>query len=195
MLIGFSIAAPVGPIGVLCIRRTLNNGWGIGLLTGLGAAVADACYAMIAGYGIAAVASFFIHQQTVIRIAGGLFLCYLGLRSLLAKPAPQGMIANGAGRFGAFITAFVLTLTNPLTILSFSAVFAGLGVAGGSSDFLTATWLIFGVFCGSIAWWLMLSAGVSLLRERVYPQLLPWVNRISGVIILLFGISAILSAL
>jgi len=130
LVIGFSIAAPVGPIGVLCIRRTLADGRATGLAVGLGAAAADAVYGAIAGFGLTAVSSLLVRQQGILRLVGGLFLCYLGVRTFLARPADRAARAGGAGLVGAFTSTFGLTLTNPATILSFVAVFAGLGIAG-----------------------------------------------------------------
>lgn len=193
LVIGFSIAAPVGPIGVLCIRRTLADGRTTGLATGLGAASADAVFGAIAGLGLTAVSGALIGQLTAIRLLGGLFLCYLGLRTLLAQPSERASESRSSGLLGAYVSTFVLTLTNPATILLFVAVFAGLGVAEQGSSYATAALLILGVFGGSALWWTLLSGGVSLLRQRFTPGALRWVNRLSGLIILAFGLGALLS--
>lgn len=195
LLIGFSIAAPVGPIGALCIRRTLANGRAAGLVSGLGAASADAIYGCIAGFGLTFISSLLISQQLWLKLIGGAFLCYLGVRTLLARPAEQAASAAGAGLLGAYASTFVLTLTNPTTILSFLAVFAGLGLASAAGDYGQAALLVLGVFVGSALWWLLLSGGVSLLRARLNAQALVWVNRASGLIILGFGIAALASLL
>lgn len=193
LLIGFSIAAPVGPIGALCIRRTLANGRAAGLVSGLGAATADAFYGCVAGFGLTFISSLLISQQFWLKLIGGLFLCYLGARTLLARPAEQAANARGAGLIGAYTSTLLLTLTNPTTILSFVAVFAGLGLASAAGGYGQAALLVLGVFVGSGLWWLLLSGGVSLLRARVTPQLLVWVNRVSGLIILVFGVGALAS--
>lgn len=190
LLIGFSIAAPVGPIGVLCIRRTLADGRSAGLVSGLGAATADALYGSIAGFGLTMISAFLIDQQTWIRIIGGAFLCYLGLKTFFAKPTDQAALAQGRGMVSAYISTFFLTLTNPMTILSFAAIFAGLGLGAAPGDFSSAGVLILGVFCGSAAWWFLLSGGVSLLRRQFSQSAIRWVNRISGLVILSFGILA-----
>jgi threonine/homoserine/homoserine lactone efflux protein len=190
LLIGFSIAAPVGPIGVLCIRRTLADGRPAGLVSGLGAATADALYGSIAGFGLTMISAFLIDQQTWIRIIGGAFLCYLGLKTFFAKPTDQAALAQGTGMVSAYISTFFLTLTNPMTILSFAAIFAGLGLGAAPGDFSSAGVLILGVFCGSAAWWFLLSGGVSLLRRQFSQSAIRWVNRISGLVILSFGILA-----
>lgn len=185
--IGFAIAAPVGPIGVLCIRRSLAEGQKIGFATGLGAATADALYGCVAAFGLTAISNFLVQQKWWLGLFGGLFLCYLGIRTLMSKPAEQAANAGGKGLASAFASTLVLTLTNPMTILSFVAVFAGFGL-GASADYWSACALVAGVFLGSAAWWLALSCGVSLLRSRVTSNWMLWVNRLSGAIILLFGL-------
>jgi len=194
LLIGFSIAAPVGPIGVLCIRRTLSDGRLAGLVSGLGAASADAFYGSLAGFGLTLVSNFLVSQQRWLRLVGGLFLVYLGLKTLLSAPADQSnqvAKAGSRGLWGAYLSTLLLTLTNPLTILSFAAIFAGLGLVETGGDTLAAGTLVLGVFSGSAAWWLLLSGGVSLLRKRVTPAMLRWVNRIAGLVILGFGVVAL----
>ena len=193
ILIGFSIAAPVGPIGVLCIRRTLAEGRATGFVSGLGAATADAIYGCIAGFGLTLVTRFLMDQQVWLRLFGGAFLCYLGVKTVLSRPAKQAASAKGSGLAGAYGSTFLLTLTNPMTILSFAAVFAGLGLASAGGSYASASILVLGVFAGSALWWLMLSGGVSLLRSRFDVPGLEWVNRISGVIITGFGVVALLS--
>ena len=193
LVIGFSIAAPVGPIGVLCIRHTLAKGRAYGLVFGLGAATADAIYGCIAGFGLTFISSILVNQQGWIRFAGGVFLCYLGLRTFLSRPAEQTASARGSGLIGAYVSAFLLTLTNPITILSFAAIFAGLGLANTSGDYVSAGILVLGVFTGSALWWLALSGGVGMFRAKFTPDWLRWVNRISGIIITTFGLLALLS--
>ncbi len=193
LIIGFSIAAPVGPIGVLCIRRTLAEGRASGFVSGLGAATADAIYGFIAGFGLTFISSILISQKVWLRLIGGAFLCYLGIKTFLAKPAEQAASAKGKGLVGAYASTFFLTLTNPMTILSFVAIFAGLGVAGASGSYVSAGVLVFGVFIGSALWWLILSGGVGLFRAKFNLHGLRWVNRISGVIITGFGLFALLS--
>jgi len=193
LIIGFSIAAPVGPIGVLCIRRTLAEGWALGLVSGLGAATADAIYGCIAGFGLTFVSGLLISQQPWLRLVGGGFLCYLGVKTLLSHPAERAASATGKGLIGAYISTFLLTLTNPLTMLSFAAVFAGLGVGNSSGNYATAGALVSGVFIGSAAWWLLLSGGVGVFRTKFSSHGLHWVNRVSGIVITGFGLFALLS--
>ncbi len=193
LIIGFSIAAPVGPIGVLCIRRTLAEGRTFGLVSGLGAATADAIYGCIAGFGLTFISRILLGQLVWFRLVGGLFLCYLGLRTFLARPSERAVSTKGNGLIAAYASTFFLTLTNPMTILSFAAIFAGLGVASEGGNYFSAGLLVFGVFLGSILWWLSLSSGVSILRTKFNAHGLRWVNRISGIIITGFGLLALLS--
>lgn len=196
LIIGFSVAAPVGPIGVLCIRRTLAQGRLTGFISGLGAATADATYSAIAAFGLAVIADALVRQQTAIRLVGGLFLCYLGLRFLLSRAASGTAEDARKGLPGAYASTLLLTLANPTTILSFVAIFAGFGVAiTHGHGAATPLVLVAGVFLGSAAWWLTLSFGVGLLRERMAPGLLSWVNRLAGVIIGAFGLVALASVL
>ena len=195
IVIGFSIAAPVGPIGMLCIRRTLADGRAAGFVTGLGAATADAIYGFIAAFGLTVLTDFLIGGQTLIRIVGGAFLLYLGVRTIRAEPAERAARLRGSGLFGAYATTFILTLTNPMTILSFVAIFATIGVGTSRSDPLAAGSLVLGVFLGSALWWLSLSGMMGLLRSRFDARGLRWVNRASGAIITAFGVAAILSVI
>ncbi|MGB6894976.1 MAG: LysE family transporter [Dehalococcoidia bacterium] len=193
VVIGFAIAAPVGPIGVLCIRTTLAEGRVAGLVTGLGAASADAIYGSIAAFGVTFVSEALIEQEEWFRLVGGLFLCYLGLRALLTAPVERAAVTRRGGLAAAYASTFLLTVVNPATILSFAAVFAGLGIASEGGHYLSAAALVLGVFAGSALWWLMLSGGVGALRSRFNPRGLRWVNHISGLIIAGFGVVALVS--
>ena len=195
LIIGFSIAAPVGPIGILCIRRTLNGGRISGLVSGLGAATADSVYGCVAGFGLAFISNFLVKQQIWLHLIGGAFLCYLGIKTLLAKPANQAAAARENGLVGDYASTFFLTLTNPMTIISFAAIFAGLGLASTRGNYGSAGVLVMGVFIGSALWWLVLSSGVGIFRKKFNTNSLQWVNRISGVIITGFGLFALLSAI
>ena len=192
-IIGFSIAAPVGPIGVLCIRRTLAEGPASGFISGFGAATADAIYGCIAGFGLTFISNLLISQQVWFRLVGGAFLCYLGFKTFLARPAEQGASAKGYGLVGAYTSTVFLTLANPMTILSFAAIFAGLGVGSTGGNYFFAGLLVLGVFIGSALWWLILSCIVGVVRTKFNPYGLRWANRISGIIITGFGLLAFLS--
>jgi threonine/homoserine/homoserine lactone efflux protein len=189
LAIGFAVAAPVGAIGVLCIRRTLAHGRAAGFVSGLGAATADAAYGAVAAFGLASLSGLLVDHERPIRLVGGLFLCWLGLRTLRAAPAAAAG-AEAAPRLAtAYAGTLALTLTNPSTILSFAAIFAGAGLVGSRSG--SAALLVLGVFLGSAAWWLLLSGGVGLLRGALTPARLRWVNRVSGGAILAFGVVAL----
>jgi len=193
LLIGFSIAAPVGPIGVLCIRRSLADGARIGLLTGLGAASADAFYGAIAAFGLTAVSNLLMNHRFLLGLIGGVFLCYLGVRAFFAGVAEGGQAPPRVSALTAYGSTFVLTLANPMTILSFAAVFVGFGI-GAAKDYIAAGVIVAGVFVGSALWWLLLSSVVSLIRSRMTAASLQWVNRGSGVIIVAFGVYTLASA-
>ena len=192
LVLGFTIAAAVGPISLLTIRRTLAHGRIYGLASGLGVAVADATYGGIAAFGLTAVTSVLVGGRLVLGLVGGLFLLVLAWRTIASRPEEVAVADERPGLAGAFLSIFGLTMTNPMTILSFAAIFAGLGVVGrGGAD---AALLTFGVFCGSMSWWLILTAVVSALRTRVTVRSLTWVNRVSGVVLLGFAIVSIASA-
>ena len=190
LLIGISIAAPVGPIGILCIRRTLAEGKLKGFLSGMGAASADMVYGAIAAFGLTVVTDLLVDNAIWLHLIGGCFLLYLGVKTFLEKPANHAMQASQSGYFGAYISTFFLTITNPMTILSFAAIFAGTMFLGNTSSPIA---LVAGVFAGSAAWWLALSLGVGLMRDRLNHNLMIWINRISGLIIITFGIIALVS--
>jgi threonine/homoserine/homoserine lactone efflux protein len=201
LALGLAIAAPVGPIGVLCIRRTLADGRLIGFVSGLGAATADAFYSAVAAFGLTVVADLLVGQRVWVRLIGGLFLCYLGLRTLLrrpmARPAQMVQAAPVAhrGLAGAYGSTLALTLTNPATILTFAAIFAGVGLARteGTAGRAGAALLVLGVFLGSALWWLILSGGVGLLRARFTARGMRAVNLISGLLLMGFAALALAS--
>jgi threonine/homoserine/homoserine lactone efflux protein len=195
LIIGLSIAVPVGPIGVLCIRRTLTQGRMVGFLSGLGAATADGLYGAIAGFGLTFLVNFIIGKQIWLRLIGGGLLCILGAKTFLSKPAEQGASVEGNSLWNAYLSTFFLTLTNPMTILFFTAVFAGLGIGSTDGDYVSAGILVLGVFVGSGMWWLVLSGFTGILEGLLNFKRLQWLNRISGLIIMGFGLFAFLGLL
>ncbi len=193
LVIGVSIAAPVGPIGILCITRTLAKGFPSGLISGLGAATADALYGSVAGLGITWAATFLIDQRVWLRLLGGLFLIYLGIKTFISADTTERVRAGDTRLLKDYATTFWLTLTNPMTIISFGAVFAALGPGEGRTDPLPALLLIAGIFCGSVLWWVILSSGVSLVRGVPTSRHLRLINRVAGVVIAGFGLAALVS--
>lgn len=166
LMIGFSIAMPVGPIGLLCIRNVLTFGVLCGLVTGLGAASADALYGALAGFGVTAVSTFLKAHGTYLQIAGALFLCYLGIYTFFAKAANSTSEGVSLTNSRAFFATFFLTLTNPMTIMSFAAIYAGLGIGHENSSIADALTTTLGVFLGSAAWWIILSLTAAFFREK-----------------------------
>ncbi len=188
LVIGFSIAAPVGPIGLLCIRRSLAQGRAAGFVSGLGAATADALYGAIAALGLTAIANLLLAHQRWLQLGGGGFLLWLGIATLRARPPAQPAAAAPAANLpAAFGSTLLLTLANPLTILSFAGILAGLGTGAAAGYPVAAGWLVAGVFLGSAAWWLFLSVAAGWLGRRLEHNGLRIVNLASGAIIAAFG--------
>lgn len=190
--LGFSIAAPVGPIGVLCIDRTLTYGRRAGFCTGAGVALADVIYGCIAAFGLTAVSDLLMEHHFWIRLFGGLFLGYLGIKILVGNVASKSSAAksseSGVGRYVS--SGFLLTITNPMTILSFVAAFVALGLGTASeSSFLDGSLMVVGVFAGSILWWALLSEIASRLKSKISANLFVWIKRGSGAMICLFALS------
>jgi threonine/homoserine/homoserine lactone efflux protein len=192
IVVGIVIAVPVGPVGVLCIRRTILEGRIAGLSSGTGAATADAMFAVIAGFGLTALSDWLFGFQDWLRIGGAVFLFYVGISAFLhdpAKPrapqqAPESMLAN-------YASTFALTITNPVTILSFLAIFAGLGLTGTDMTMGGVATLVLGVWLGSLSWWVALAMGAGLFRHQFTRHHLVWINRGSGGILVLCGIGLI----
>ena len=194
LAVGFTIAAAVGPISLLTIRRTIAHGRLYGLVSGLGVAAADASYGAVAAFGLTAVTSVLVGARTLLALVGGAFLVWLAIRTIRARPATTAAVTDERpGLPPAFLSIYGLTMTNPMTIVSFGGIFAALGLAGRGG--LDAALLTLGVFLGSTLWWIGLTAVVGRLRERFTPRVLVWINRVSGTVLLVFGGVAILSAL
>jgi threonine/homoserine/homoserine lactone efflux protein len=192
-VLGFMIAAAVGPISLLVIRRTLGEGRLVGLVSGLGVATADATYGAIAAFGLGAITDVLVNARQVLGLVGGIFLLWLAWRTARAAPAEAADVPErGGGLPGAYLSILGLTMTNPMTILSFGALFAGLGVTSGATG--DAALVVLGVLLGSTTWWVALTTVVGALRSRVTPV---WIHRInlgSGVVIGAFAVVAIASA-
>jgi putative LysE/RhtB family amino acid efflux pump len=194
LLLGLSIAAPVGPIGVLCIRRSLEAGFWPGVAGGLGTAVADAVYAAIAAFGLTAVSSLLIQAQSVLSIVGGIALIWLGWVAMSGKPAEAAAAPMTRSLWPTFASTFLLTMANPATILTFAAIFAGLGLAAVDTAAGAAV-LVTGVLLGSLLWWAILSGAVSVLRQRISATVVLWINRASGALLVAFGAALLIGLL
>jgi len=197
-LIGFSIAAPVGPIGIICIRKTLARGMRYGFVSGLGAASADGCYGIVAAAGITSISSLLIQNALYLRIIGGTFLLYLGIKTIISPPGnfnTSGSPLSATALAMAFTSVFFLTLTNPMTIISFSAIFAGLGLGSHPDSISGAAAIVGGVFSGSASWWFFLSLCFGLLKMKLTESILKWINIFSGAIIGSFGVFSLVSTL
>ena len=184
---GFLLAATVGPMWILCFRRTLAHGRLFGFVSGMGVATADALYGSMAAFGLTAVSGFLLAQKFWLAAIGGAFLCWLGVKTLLSHPGDRPADVPAGSLAVAYTSTFALTLTNPATILAFVAIFAGLGLAA-SASYAEAALVVLGVVIGSAFWWTVLAVGAGLLRKRAGPRLLRAINIVAGVSILAFGI-------
>jgi threonine/homoserine/homoserine lactone efflux protein len=185
LVLGASIAAPVGPIGILCIRRCLVDGRIAGLMCGLGAASADALYGAVGAFALNGISAWLVRGRLSMTLAGSGFLLYLGVRIFRAPPPETTATATGSAT-GAYVSTFVLTLANPLTILSFAAAFAGMGAS--ALDYGGVVTMLVGVFVGSAIWWLMLTTVAGTARGRLSPPFFVAINRVSGALLMLFGL-------
>ena len=184
--VGMAVAAPVGPMSLLCMRRSLTRGWRQGLATGAGIAVGDAVFAGVAALGLAGVSAFMLAYQKPLHLAAGLFLLWLGLKALLKRGDVQAAERPEGGLAASFAGSVLLTLTNPPTIIMFAAIFAVLAPSGGF-DPQGAVWTVAGVFAGSIGWWIGVVAAVSLARHAIGQRARRWIDRTSGALLILFG--------
>ena len=188
--IGFFMAIPIGPIGIMCIRKTLTEGRLSGLIIGLGAATADLFYGCVAAFGLTIISDTLNSQRIWIRIVGGSLLFFLGIKTFRAQPKDPKLKISGSGRLRSYFTVVVLTLTNPLTIFAFIAVFAAFGLGDGLS-FFSSIVLVAGVFIGSCLWFFLLTSGTILFRKKLDLVGLKWVNKIAGILIIISGLIVI----
>ena len=187
LIIGFLVAAPVGPIGILCIRRSIMNGQLSGLLTGLGAATADALYGAVAAFGLTVISQFFFIHKSAIELIGIIFLIYLGIKSFIGVHKIK-TVKESAAYISDYFSTFFLTLTNPITLLTFAAIFAGLGIVYAKT-YLSPSLIVFGVFIGSTSWWLFLSWASTHFRKHIDNRTFGLINHVSGILILLFALA------
>lgn len=193
LVLGLAIAAPLGPIGALCINRTLERGFWAGVAGGLGTALADGVYALLAAAGFTALGGVPGWISLLLQVLGGLFLIYLGIVGLTPRPLATAASVKARGLLSTTVATFLLTIANPATILSFAAIFAGLGLAADGDDWRGAL-LVTGVFIGSLAWWFFLSGLVSLLKSRLPSGFSAIVARVSALVLIIFGLLAIVHA-
>jgi threonine/homoserine/homoserine lactone efflux protein len=192
LIIGFAMAVPIGPVGVLCIRKTLAEGHSRGLIIGLGAATVDSLFGSIAGFGLTFVSDVIASQQFWVRLVGGGLLLFLGIRTFRAKQRDPMMPFDNKGLLGAYFSAFFLAITNPVTIFAFIAVFAAFGL-GHRLSVISASILVLGVFTGSCLWFLTLGFFATLFKQKLNSGGLRWVNRIAGLLLVLSGVAAFVS--
>jgi threonine/homoserine/homoserine lactone efflux protein len=194
LIVGFTIAAAVGPITLLVVRRTIDHGGTYGFASGLGVATADATYAAIAAFGLTAITSVLVANHAILALLGGIVIVWLGIRIAMSRPAGPASDGERPGLVGAFASIYALTMTNPLTIVLYAGIFAGIGLGAGGS-FVDAAVLTLAVWAGSTLWWVVLCSFVAWFRGRVSSAVLLWVNRVSGAVLVLLGASAAISAL
>lgn len=192
ILVGFCMAAPVGPINILCMRRTLSEGRTIGFFSGLGAATADSFYGAIAALSITSVSTFLTSESQTMRTAGGIILCVLGIKIFLTKPTTRKAPGTkGKDIFHAYLSTLLLTLTNPTTIFSFAAIFTGLGMASTEYSHFSGTELVIGIFIGSSLWWLFLTEFIGKIRHKLDFKTMSWINKFAGAFILVFSLLSV----
>jgi threonine/homoserine/homoserine lactone efflux protein len=194
LVIGFAMAVPIGPIGILCIRKTLAEGRSRGMVIGIGAATADMLYSSIAAFGLTFVSNTLFNQRVWMKLVGGALLLFLGIKTFRAQPRDPQLHFKAGGVLGSYLSTVLLTLTNPLTIFAFIAVFATFGLNKDLGVF-SASALVGGVFTGSFLWFLTLSTGVKFFRKRLNVPRLQWVNKIAGILIIISGALAAMSVL
>jgi threonine/homoserine/homoserine lactone efflux protein len=188
IVVGIVIAVPVGPVGVLCVRRTIFEGKLAGFISGLGAATGDAMFGLLAAFGLTFISDLLIGYQQWLRIAGGCYLLYVGGSAVLTRPEMKPRTDRDAeGLLRDYLSTFALTLTNPITILVFLGVFSAIGLSGEEATLDRAAILVLGVWLGSLLWWLAVSFGLGRLFRSFEPRYLSWINRGSGTILLVSG--------
>jgi threonine/homoserine/homoserine lactone efflux protein len=193
LLLGFAIAVPVGPIGVLCIRKSIQFGRLSGFFTGLGAAAADTFYGALAIFGLSLISNFLVSFQQIFQLIGGLILAYMGIKIYRSKQPEGKQKVTHITLLKDFLTTFILTLTNPMTILTFVMIFAGFGIT--SNNRIQGSFFILGVFLGSALWWLILSEGIAFFRKKFTPRSIIWINRGAGLMLLGFSAWFLINAL
>lgn len=192
MLIGIAVSAPIGPASIMCIRRTVHSGWWLGIASGLGVAVADTLYGSIAGVGLTSIADQIVEWLTKLRFVGGVFLVVLGTALYLTAPKKEPKHYYAQSFVPAFFSTLGITLANPLMFVLFAALFAAAGLDDLSRDVDLVGFLLLGIFLGSMTWWASFCGVLTLLQERISFAALTWTNKISGIVIVIFGLLAMI---
>lgn len=195
VFLGLAITAPVGPINLLCIRRSLYHGWKIGLMTGLGAALADTFFGAVAAFGLTKISDFLIANQKIVELVGGAAFIFMGISLIRSKPQDPGVSEiKKISPFNAFTSSLLLTLHNPATIFAFLIAFAALKLNEDSSTHNGAIIVTLGVFIGSSLWWLSLSWISSKIRSRISPKTIHYINLGTGVMLVLLSVALLIKS-
>jgi len=193
IIIGIMVSAPLGPVGIICIQRTLNKGRVAGYISGLGAVVGDILYAIFAGFGITVITNFLIDQQVYLRVFGGALLVFVGIRMFFTdtvKQVKEQRLKKKQNVLSDFISVFFLTISNPMTIVAFGILIASLGFSSKETGFFSMLYLILGIMLGAMLWWFVLVTLVNLFRDRFKLKRLIWINKITAIGVVLFGLFA-----
>ena len=195
IVVGLLVSVPLGPIGVLCIQRTLNKGRLSGFISGLGASVADTIFALIAGFGLTIIINFVREQHLYFQIVGGLVVLYIGLRIFYTNPVKQLKLQrlNKTRLSQDFWSVFLLTLSNPMAIFLFIGIMAAINIANDRLNFFQLILLLAGILAGSVTWWFILSSIANKFRKRIRLRNIWWLNKITGTAIFIFGIGVLVS--
>ena len=190
IVVGIAVSAPLGPLGILTVQRTINKGFFSGFVSGIGAAFADIIYAAIAGFGISIIANFLEANQIIIRVVGGVLIAAVGIKIFYSNPVKQirKQRAQKTNFISDFISSFLITITNPLTVIVFGAAFAGLGLEESNTG-SAITYTLVGIFSGALLWWVGLTMLVNIFRKKIRLRNLWWINKITGALIVVFGIA------
>ncbi|MFO7828987.1 MAG: LysE family transporter [Bacteroidales bacterium] len=195
IIVGFLASIPLGPVGVLCIQRTINKGRSSGMLSGMGAATVDSFFALVAALGLTFIINFIEEQQFYIQLIGGTILILLGAKIFYTNPIRQIRRHRRQKNklIEDFLSVLFLTLSNPLAVFLFVAAFAGIGLVTAKDSSFRSSLIIGGVFLGATLWWGLLTFFVDLFRKHFRLKQLWWINKIAGIVIIVFGIAAMLS--
>ncbi len=195
MIIGLTLAVPVGPIALMCIRRSIAEGRFHGIVSGLGVATADSCYAAVTVLGLTAISGFILSQQNIFRILACIILIIVGIKISITVPAEICANVSRGPYIRDYLSMLAIAIANPLTLIFFATVLPGFGVVFPPTSPFAAVTFVFGVFCGSALWWIILCGSLASVRSWISTHHLRLINRISGMVIAAFGIAVLLFVL